>query len=50
MTAKARSLKQAAKKLTAPKPKKRMQVASEASLKPAADERKEGGCSWILSL
>ncbi|XP_060101355.1 lethal(3)malignant brain tumor-like protein 2 isoform X1 [Heteronotia binoei] len=38
MTAKARSVKQAAKKLPAPKPKKGTQVASKASPKPAPDE------------
>ncbi|XP_077195502.1 lethal(3)malignant brain tumor-like protein 2 isoform X2 [Paroedura picta] len=38
MTAKARSLKQAAKKLAAPKPKKGRHVGSDDSLKPAPDE------------
>lgn len=48
MTAKARSLKQAAKKLAVPKPKKGTQAASEAPSKPAPDEGKKQSCSFTM--
>lgn len=41
LTAKARSLKQATKKLTVPKAKEQKKSAKEASPKPAPDESKE---------